>query len=80
MQSIGNRITALEQKAQEIVTAAPAPDKPCICHFGERSYYFVVTGMTEEQSSSRYPNNVKHCLKCGGLNPSVTVDEIDMEV
>lgn len=76
MRSVESRLTKLEQTAREIVTAAP--DKPCICPFGKRRFYFVIEGMTEEQATTRYPDNLKHCPKCGGLNHSVRVDETDM--
>lgn len=76
MRSVESRLAKLEQTAREIVTAAP--NKPCICPFGEQRVYFVIEGMSEKQAAARYPNNLKHCPKCGGLNHAVRVDENEM--
>jgi hypothetical protein len=78
MRSVESRLAKLEQTAKEIVTASP--DTPCICPFGERRFYFMIEGVSEEQAAARYPDNTKHCSKCGGLNHPVHVDENDMDV
>ncbi len=78
MRSIESRLSTLEQAAREIKTASPKT--PCICPFGERSVYFIVEGMTEAEAAKRYPDNRKHCRRCGGLNIAVNVDATDMDV
>lgn len=68
MPSITARLQKLEQAARNTETAG---GKDCNCPFGKRMFYFTFDNMTEEEAAAKYPYNLKHCPRCGGLNLAV---------
>ena len=77
MRSVEGRLSKLEREAK---ATAAAPDKPCICPFGQQRFYFTVQGMTDAEVAAIVPDNRRHCPKCGGLNFPVEVDPAELGV
>ena len=77
MRSVEGRLAKLERETK---AQAAAPDKPCICPFGQQSFYFTVEGMTDAEVAAKLPENRRHCPKCGGLNTPVAIDAEELGV
>lgn len=68
MPSIKARLQKLEQTAKDTISTA---ETDCTCPFGKRLFYLAFDNMTEEEAAAKYPHNLKHCPRCGGLNLAV---------
>ena len=65
MQGINNRLQKLENAAKR---HAAEDTQDCRCPDGKRRFYFIFDNLTEAEAAERYPDNRKHCHRCGGLN------------
>lgn len=61
------------KKAEQMATALNRGDdgKNCTCPDGKKRFYFIIPNMTEEEAARKFPDNLKYCLRCGGLNIAV---------
>ena len=75
MKHAATRIEKLEEQARARFAQRSGD---CVCPFGERDFYFVVEGMTDEEVAAIRPGNRRRCPKCGGLNAVFKVDEEDL--
>lgn len=74
---ITHRLKRLERQA---MTTQQETDKGyCTCPDGERRFYFIVEGMTEAEIDKAYPENKKHCPRCGGLNTAIKAAPDDLK-
>ena len=74
---------SIESRLKKAETMATANHKanstqPCKCAWGKRRAYFVIEGMTDEETREDIPYNARTCPRCGGARFAIYGDKTDL--
>lgn len=77
-ENINTILARLERTAAK--RSLKSRNSACTCPFGEKRFFFTVTGKTEKEVAEVIPENTRYCPKCGGLNVAIdlTLEELGL--